>query len=140
MTFEKGEEYFRKIFNPKLPEGTNNALVSAGIFIAVIIGLVIAIIGFTLLRLLIVKCKHGRYIDQLIITEIRRTLMFSSILRFALLGYMFIVVTSVKAVFGGEQRILLFKNRDDTINSLIYYLLFSFSILFPIGITLFLMI
>jgi putative exporter of polyketide antibiotics len=139
MTFEKGEEYFRKIFNPKLPEGTNNALVSAGIFIAVIIGLVIAIIGFTLLRRLIVKCKHGRYIDQLIITEIRRTLVFSSILRFALLGYMFIVVTSVKAVFGGKQRIL-FKNRDETINSLIFYLLFSFSILFPIGITLFLMI
>jgi hypothetical protein len=139
MTFEKGEEYFRKIFNPKLPEGTNNALVSAGIFIAVIIGLVIAIIGFTLLRKLIVKCKHGRYIDQLIIIEIRRTLMFSSILRFALLGYMYIVVTSVKAVFGGEQQIL-FKNKDETINSLIYYLLFSFSILFPIGITLFLMI
>jgi hypothetical protein len=65
--------------------------------------------------------------------------MFSSILRFSLLGYMYIVVTAMKAVFGGEQQIL-FKNRDETINSLIYYLLFSFSILFPIGITLLLMI
>jgi putative exporter of polyketide antibiotics len=122
-----------------LPEGTNNALVSAGIFIAVIFVLVIAIIGFSLLRKLIVKCESGRYLDKLIITEIRRTLMFSSILRFSLLGYMYIVVTAMKAVFGGEQQIL-FKNRDETINSLIYYLLFSFSILFPIGITLLLMI
>jgi len=139
MTFEKGEEYFRKIFNPKLPEGTNNAFVSAGIFIAIIIGLVLAIIGFTLLRKLIVKCKHGKYIDKLIITDIRRTLMFSSILRFALLSYMFIVVTSVKAIFGGEQKIL-FNNREIAINSLIYYILLTFSILFPISIFLFLMI
>jgi len=139
MTFEKASEYFRKIFNHTLPEGTNNALVTAGIFISVIMIFIISIIGFTLLRKVIVKCSYGRYLDKLLITEIRRTLMFSSILRFALLSYMFIVVTSVQAVFGGQQQIL-FKTKGQAINSLIYYLLFSFSILFPIGVTLFLMI
>lgn len=71
MTFDKVNEYLRKIFNPKLPEGTDNALVSAGIFIGFILLFGIAIICFILLRKLLVKFKTGRYIDKLIITEIR---------------------------------------------------------------------
>jgi hypothetical protein len=73
--------------------------------------------------------------------EIRRTLMFSSVIRMAQLGYMIMVVKSVSAVFGGSE-INLFKNvsQSKIVNTLIYYTLFGFIILYPIGVTIFLMI
>ena len=67
--------------------------------------------------------------------------MFSSVIRMAQLGYMIMVVKSVSAIFG-EAPISLFKNVNNNkiINTLIYYTLFAFIILYPIGVTLFLMI
>ena len=67
--------------------------------------------------------------------------MFSSVIRMAQLGYMIMVVKSVSAIFG-EAPISLFKNVNNNkiINTLIYYTLFAFIILYPIGVALFLMI
>ena len=52
---------------------------------------------------------------------------------------MYIVVTSTSAVLGGQQQIF-FKSKGETINSLIFYALFTFAIIYPICVTLFLMI
>jgi hypothetical protein len=120
---------------------SHNALIDAGIYVLAIVIFGAAIGILSPLKLLLVKCQCGRYIDRMMMQEIRRTLMFSSVIRMAQLGYMIMVVKSVSAVFGGSE-INLFKNvsQSKIVNTLIYYTLFGFIILYPIGVTIFLMI
>jgi len=65
--------------------------------------------------------------------------MFSTPLRFAQLAYMFIVVKSWSAVAGGKQQIL-FQSKGEAVNSIIFYMLFVYSIVYPICVTIFLMV
>ena len=67
----------------KLSLGKKNALVDAGLYFFAIIVFGLAIGLLLLLRKVCVKCNCGRYVERVMMTEIRRTLMFSSVIRMA---------------------------------------------------------
>lgn len=141
MSFDKSEELIKLVYNPELPDGTSNAIADLGIFIVGSVAALIALIIYLLVRKYSVRCKNNtcQSLAEMLMVEIRRSLMFSVLLRFTQLSYLYIVVKSVTAVLGGEHQ-NLFGSKGQVANSITYYLLFGLAVIWPIAITLFLMI
>lgn len=116
-----------------------NPLAEAGFFLMLMFVSFIMAIGLAIIGSSMYRCgKIGQWIEKNVISRLKHVFMFSLLIFAQQFGYVYFVLAGInKQVF--EKNMLELGSNQAIVNSIAYYLTFSYVIIYPVNVCLFLL-